>query len=426
MGPKEKRAALIAEARAIAEGAKGDGRDALTPEEQGKVEANLKEAGELASQLMAAQKSGELLDQLKHAESTNLEVGAKGEQTDGSQSVAAGTKSVGASFVESDGYKEMLERYPTGIPEQVVPNVTPTQFAGLKAIEEGVKTIVNVGTNTTASGNAMPTIVADNRGFLPMLFRPLTLLDLVTRGNSTSDIVEYFREIARTNNAAPVGEATATGGSTGLKPESALRFERVQDTDKTIAHWVPITRKALRNVGQIRTMVDAFLLQMLNEVLESQMLNGDGTGDNLNGIRTQATGTEAWNTDLFVTTRKALTYMRNTSLIQPTGWVLNPADMESVDLATDNANRFYGQGPFGIGPRTLWGLPVAESSTQPAGEGLLGDFRQAVLYDREQASVQVGTINDQFVRNMITLLAELVVIFSVLRPAAFRKIDLTP
>ena len=45
-----------------------------------------------------------------------------------------------------------------------------------------------------------------------------------------------------------------------------------------------------------------------------------------------------------------------------------------------------------------------------------------MLWDREEGQVRVGWINDQFIRNIQTLLAELRAAFGVLRGAAFSKV----
>lgn len=429
--PIKERQQLLDQADEIVKGAKADGRDVLSDEERGKVADALKSAGELAAGIIAGQETGDILKDLETAKGTNLERGADDERQKGSAKLleAMGLKSPGMIFAESAEYKGLLERNPNGFSEKTVPQMDPVSIGsleGMKAAAYGQKAVVNVGTGSNASGNAVPMVVPDNRGLLAPLFLPQTVLDLVTGGTTGSDTVEFYQEVEadRVNAADPVGEATATGGASGLKPESAVRFIKVSNPVKTIATWIPITRKALADVGQIRTILDAYLLQFLRETLEDEVLNGDGTGEHLTGIRTTASATQAFDTDVFVTSRKGLTQIR-LNKVQPTGFVFNPVDVETIDLTQDGNGRYYGQGPFGIGPRTLWGLPVAESPSQPAGEGLLGDFRQAILYDREQASVQTGTINDQFVRNMLTLLAELRAALAIQRATAFRKLDLT-
>jgi len=62
----------------------------------------------------------------------------------------------------------------------------------------------------------------------------------------------------------------------------------------------------------------------------------------------------------------------------------------------------------------------------PAGVALVGDFRRAVLWDREQANITITDSHDNFfIRNMVAILAEERVAFGVIRPAAFVEIDLT-
>ena len=54
---------------------------------------------------------------------------------------------------------------------------------------------------------------------------------------------------------------------------------------------------------------------------------------------------------------------------------------------------------------------------------LAGDFQLGCqLFDREQAAIKVGTIDDQFVRNMQTILAEMRAAFAVFRATAFCRV----
>ena len=79
--------------------------------------------------------------------------------------------------------------------------------------------------------------------------------------------------------------------------------------------------------------------------------------------------------------------------------------------------------PTIAGPVTLWGMPVIEAEGIPENTALVGDFQVgASLLDREQAQIRVGVINDQFVRNMQTILAELRAGLVVWRPNAFCQV----
>jgi hypothetical protein len=61
---------------------------------------------------------------------------------------------------------------------------------------------------------------------------------------------------------------------------------------------------------------------------------------------------------------------------------------------------------------------------QPRASRSSGDFRRAVLFDREETSIAVGTANEDFIRNIVRVLAECRAAFAVLRPTAFVKVDL--
>jgi HK97 family phage major capsid protein len=88
--------------------------------------------------------------------------------------------------------------------------------------------------------------------------------------------------------------------------------------------------------------------------------------------------------------------------------LLNPEDLEAIDLLQDANNRFYGQGPFGSGPQTLWGRPVVLSERIDAGSFLLGDFKQVALLDREGLSVLAFNQHKDYAqRNMTYVRAEL-------------------
>ncbi len=261
----------------------------------------------------------------------------------------------------------------------------------------------------------------------PFYARPLTIKDLITVGETNSDTVEYVRVTGVTNNAAPVAEATATSGSSGTKPESALALAKVTEAVKTIAHWIPASNRALSDAPQIRTLIDNFLRYGLDEEVEDQIVSGDGTGENFTGILVVSNTTaQAFSTNILETTRKGRTKVRTTGRARPTAYVMNPLDWEKVDLLQDNEARYYFGGPRDVGQPRLWGLPVVESEAMPEGTAVVADWRLAVLWDRMQTAISVSNSHsDFFIRNLVAILAEMRAAFGVLRPQAFVICDLT-
>lgn len=292
-----------------------------------------------------------------------------------------------------------------------------------RAAAKQQKTLVYSGGSDIVDPQRVP-------GVVEILQRELSFMDLIGTIQTESDTVEYVREDTFTNNAAAVAEASATTGTSGTKAESALVYSVQTSAVRTIAHWIPVTNRMLSDAPAIRGLINGRLLLGLDLVLESQMVTGDGTGENLTGIlntagiNIQGIGTDNALDAIF----KARTQIRVNGHARPNAVALHPNDWESIRLTRENVASAtlggYLMGPPSqVGPMTLWGLPVVESEAVTENTGLIGDFAMGCsLFDREQAAIRVGTIDDQFVRNMQTILAELRAAFVVWRPTAFAKV----
>lgn len=336
-------------------------------------------------------------------------------------------QTIGERFANNDAFREWHSRM---APNGVIPESTkgiqspPMQFGGLTEIGQIYGDLLT-GVSST-SGGAFITAAQYNQ-LTELGRRPLTLRQIVTNLTTSSDLVEYVRVTTETNNAAPVAEATGAGDGTGVKPESALAFERVSTPVITIAHWIPATKRVLSDAGQLRGLIDSFLRYGLEEELEDQIANGSGSGENFTGIlNTSGTQAQAYDTSLLKTTRIARRKVRTVGRRTPNAYILNPEDWEAIDLLQDGENRYYFGGPMVMGTPRLWGLPVIESEAIPVGTGLVGDFSVCVLWDREQASISVSdSHSDFFTRNLVAILAELRAAFGILKPNAIVEIDLT-
>jgi HK97 family phage major capsid protein len=343
-------------------------------------------------------------------------------------------KSLGHTFTESAEYKALMGTVPGGhFSKEHRVQTRPVAVDSLLGHGRGEKTLITGAGSTSAGSLIVPDFLGLQSGLGPFQ-RPLMLRDLVTSGTTESDHVEYVRVTSATNNAAPVAEATTT--SNGTKPESGLGTVKVSAPVRTIAHWIPVTKRALSDAAQIRTLIDNFLQYGLEEELEDQMIAGDGTGENFTGLANiSGVQAQAYDTSKLVTLRKAKTKVRTIGRSIANGYVLNPADVEDLDLLTDTQGRFYFGGPSGSlanaglgGPTTapVWNLPVIESEAVPAGTGYVGDWRKAILWDREQSSITMSDSHGNFfIQNLVAILAEMRAAFGVFQPSAFVAIDLT-
>ncbi len=431
--PMEAIEAELKAAGAIAELAENEGRD-LTDDERGKVMAHLGKArskraeAALEAEVKAFGDLGAMLSPEPGAAIANRQFGAP-----------AG-KSIGQAFVEAEAWTGYLKSVtPSGgnIPKDVRIHGPALDLGGLKGLGYGQKDLVT-GASATSAGALVQN---DWLGLMDsgIYARPLTVLDVISRGTTGSDTVEYARENTVTNNAAVVPEAAQVahvGDEAATKPESVYTLQVIQEPVKTIAHWIPATKRALSDASQVRSLIDAFLTYGLREVLEDQIITGDGVGDNftgllnVTGVQSQAwfngTGTNGDEANLLWTMRKAKTKVKTVGRATPNAYMLHPNDSERLDLITDGNDRFYFDGPRADGPQTVWRLPVVESEAVPEGQGICGDWRRLMLWDREQAAIMATDSHaDFFIRNLVAILAELRAAFGVIRPAAFVVMDLT-
>lgn len=348
-------------------------------------------------------------------------------------------KSLGETFIGSPQFKALLKQF-----EKSDGTVHVNEGMRVHSDPVSFKTLISqkallVGSSSTSVGGF---VVPERTDIVEMLGRrTLTVRDLISVRRTGSDTVEYVKQLAHTNSAAPTAEATSsasptTGASSGAaltldanggyKPEGAWTYQKATAVVKTIAEWVPATKRALADVAALEGLINDELVADLKETEETQILTGNGTGENLQGI----IGTSGVQTTAAVTTndatwfgsfRTAKRLAKTVGRVNPTAIVVNPVQGEKIDTAKDSQNRFYGPGPFFDSPnRSLWGMPVIESEAITAGTALLGDFSKAVLWDREQASVSMTDSHaDFFIRNLVAILAEERVAFAVTRPTAF-------
>lgn len=291
------------------------------------------------------------------------------------------------------------------------------------------KTIL-FGSGATSGGPFVQNDVQSR--LVDLLQREINILDLIPRLQTESDTIEYVQQSTFTNAAAFTAEATgdALTGTDGRKPESALAYATVTAPVKTIAHWLPVTNRMLSDAPGIRGVINSQLLLGLQLVVEAQVISGNGSGENLTGIlntsnvQTLAKGSLNEVDALFT----ARTMCRTGGKLAPTAIVMNPVDYQQVRLLRENAatgtlGQYLMGPPNTLGVPTVWGLPVVESENIAADTVLVGNWQQGVsLFDREQSAIRVGLVNDQFIRNVQTILAEQRLAFVVWRPSAFTKI----
>jgi HK97 family phage major capsid protein len=365
-----------------------------------KAEKEIKAHAKLTDETKASvddllQKQAEISGRLQTAE----QIVAKLEQ--GRQGGDIQPKSLGEQFVESDGLKAFA-----------------AQASRRGRFDMSFNAAITTVTTDTdgAAGDMIQRTRVPGVNTIPE--RRMTIRDLITPGRTGTGLVEYVKETGFTNNAAETAEGAA-------KPQSTLKYDLITTTAKVIAHYVKASRQILSDAPQLQSLINNRLLYGLAYREEAQLLNGDGTGSNLLGIIPQATAYAApfdpAGTETNIDNIRLAMLQAALAEYPASGIVMHPSDWARIELLKDSTGRYIIGNPQDGTTPTLWGLPVVATQAITVDKFLVGAFRLgAQVFDAWQARVEVATENeDDFIKNMVTILAEERLALAVYRPEAF-------
>ena len=345
--------------------------------------------------------SGDLKDQVDVALSTMNEL--KASMTEVEQKMASfkpgsaqRAMTAGQKVVNSDEFKSLSGQ---------------SRPRGRAVIE--VKDITSLTTDAPGSVGAL---VDSDRSPAPVMQpeRRMTIRALLSPGTTNSNSIDYEREVGFVNNAAPVAE-----GAT--KPQSEIQFEDVTANVRTIAHWFRASVQILADAPALQSMIDRRARYGLNLAEEAQLLNGDGTGQNLEGLVTAAT---PYSAPSGLTAAQQIDTARFAILqavlaeYMPNGHIFNPIDWAVIETLKDGDGHYLiGNPQSSIGPR-LWNLPVVTTQAMPEDKFLTGAFDMAAqIFDRQDATVELSTEDgDNFTKNKVTIRAEERLALAIYRP----------
>lgn len=279
-----------------------------------------------------------------------------------------------------------------------------------------------------ATGQNQPLVPADRlSGIVTPALRRLTIRDLLPQNRTSSNLVEFAKELLFTSNAGPQGGATSptvAGGEGEIKPESALTFELANTAVITLSHFIPASRQVLSDAPMLQGYIDGRLRYGLVLEEEDELLNSTGAAGELNGLMNNATAFTggATNQTALDTLLKAFLQISLQNL-EATGVVLHPTDWTNIMLLKDTTGRYLFADPQSISVPRVWGKDVVATASQTQGQFLAGAFALAAeIFDREDATVRIAEQHaDFFVRNMVAILAEERLALAIYRAAAIVK-----
>jgi HK97 family phage major capsid protein len=312
---------------------------------------------------------------------------------------APADESAGAQFVKSANYSNFVQA-----------------DGRIKARMEVKNTITNAIGNTFSERRP---------GIVEGAFRVFTIESLLTNIPTSSNAIDWIRENVFTNGAAEVAEGAA-------KPQSSLTFTPGTMPVSTVAHWIKITRQLAMDNAALAAYINRRMVYGVDLRVENQLVAGNGTAPNLNGL------TNAGNFTAHGYTAASLTALG----LGNTGFdligkmigdaaladypadvvILNTGDWWTMRLTKDTQGRYLLGDPGSTVAPVLFGRPVVASNALTAGSVWVGSLSQAAtLHTREGMAVDLSDSDgDNFTTNLITIRAERRLALTVEKPAAAR------
>ena len=329
----------------------------------------------------------------------------------------AEVKSVGQLFTESDAYKNYVG-------------------TGVKGIDSKIET------KTTLTTTGYPPETLRQPGILETALRdPNAVISLFDVINSDQNAFSYLEETTFTNNAAEAAEGAAVG-------EAALAFTERTESIRKMGVFIPVTDELLADEAGIQGYLNSRLQTMIRLRLDSQLLSGDGTAPNLEGLLDagkSSVGSSDFNSYSGNLGRigkiyDAITDIRVNAFTEPDAIVMHPNDWNQIvtqvgaDFAgtssagyAEKSPLFVAAGGMGAGPAAqIWGIKVVPTTAISNNTVLVGKFgggEAANVVMRQGIELAVtDSHSDFFIKNQLAIRATMRVGFPVYRQAAFHKI----
>lgn len=250
----------------------------------------------------------------------------------------------------------------------------------------------------------------------------LTLRDVLNVSPTSSPVIDYIAEVSYSESAGIVSEGA-------VKPQAAAEYEKRRANVVTIAVWIPVTEQQLADAPALINRINTRLLWDVRKAEEQEIGYGDGSGEHFEGLFDAGTAISAMRDEagdtLIDIVRRGITDVL-TDGYNPNALWIHPIDWETIELAKGSDGQYvWAIIRDVLGPR-IWGLRVVQGTGTRIRGGTttnmaVGDWQNgATLYDRQQSSISIGWINEQFIENMRTIRAEERVAWALEAAKAFR------
>jgi len=269
--------------------------------------------------------------------------------------------------------------------------------------------VVGTMTQANVSGGNVP--LEDRiEGFNTIPSRRIRLLDIMSQRSTTSNLVSWVFQAGKEGTTGQTAEGAA---------KNQIDFDIVvnSETVKKTTAFIKVSTEMLDDIAFIQSEINQELMREVLKIVEAQSYEGDGTGQNHNGIRTVASAFAAGTFALAVDNANkvdVLTVAANQIAVAQEGkaianWILmHPDDVTSLKLEKiTSSDKRYVERLLLVGSTLFMdGIPIIPTTLVTVDEYLIGDFIFAISVVRQSMRFEVGLDGNDFTNNVVTIRGE--------------------
>lgn len=232
-----------------------------------------------------------------------------------------------------------------------------------------------------------------------------TFWDRLAKPATRANPLVWVNKYNKQGNATFIGEGV-------LKPLASFELQTESSVPRKVAERMKISTEMLNDIDYLAGVITKELQYEVDTASNTAVLTGTGVAPNPKGITLYAaaynlatiTGVTAPNNSDAI--RAAIAQLRSTNFNGALTAYVNPIDAAVMDLAKDVDGR-YVLAPFTTANgRNIAATPVIEDNNIAVGYLLIGDMSKYHVQMYEDYNVQWGYENDDFTKNLITVIGE--------------------
>jgi HK97 family phage major capsid protein len=284
------------------------------------------------------------------------------------------------------------------------------------------KTVGNLGSaaNLTGSYFVQPDRVP---GLTMALYEETHMRDLLPTGSTNSNMIRYIRDLGGEGGPTMVAEA-------GTKPQIDRDLQIFDAPVRKMATYFRVPEEMIEDIPFLSSFLTQIGLEEVKAVEDTQIIYGDGTGQNLSGLFTNKTAFAAGtsvigaSSNQFDVIRAARKQLRVAKVGGPLVGLISPVDWFDMKSKKDTTNNYLflgGGNGIDLG-MNIDGVQLVEHTAVTAGDFLVFSPKAAMIFDRSGTAVRFfDQDQDNAIKNLVTIVIEERLALAVYRTAGIIK-----